>query len=437
MNGNQSYLMMPAVHGGRLLLLAAASLSFALHAGAAGSLQQASVTEAVNTVSYQANASAPQQAAAIGTTIHPDNIVRTGVKSRAELQFNDNTVTRIGANSIFSFDAQSQTINLQQGTALFSKPKDSNTFEIATPAATCSISGTTGFLEVLPATDHAKASFVIGLIEGHTTIEIGGKNYSVGSGDLLVRNSDGQVRLLSFNIPQLLNKAGLFKSFKSKLPNQVYIDKALKKFASLEKRGFIEKTPFSLDSNDKDFRFRGQLVGNFNEFGKLIDDLNRNRQIQSIQAIQDALSHGSHGQGGFDNIGGVGIIRGQLVWNVYADLDLHLILPGSAGELFYGSPRDVNDHPSITFNGGNATATLDHDNTGPIIDVPPTSRVENIAITGTPATGNYQFYVNDFSSSGPVNYTLTVTGNNGATTQTQTGILSGTGASGAVITVSH
>ena len=102
----------------RLLLACLLSVSLMASASAVP-LRQASVTEAVNSVSYQSNANAAQEPATTGTTIQPDNIVRTGIKSRAELQFNDHTVTRMGANSVFTFDAQAQKMSLEQGSMLF------------------------------------------------------------------------------------------------------------------------------------------------------------------------------------------------------------------------------------------------------------------------------------------------------------------------------
>src|SRR5204863_9137295 len=92
-------------------------------------------------------------------------------------------------------------------------------------------------------------------------------------------------------------------------------------------------------------------------------------------------------------VGGMGVIRGQLVWDTSADLDLHLTLPDQ--QQVYFANR------SISFNNGRAVATLDHDNLGETIDAPPKHRVENIAVTGTPAPGNYTFFVNSFSTSNP------------------------------------
>jgi hypothetical protein len=411
------------------LLVVAASLSEVR----ADSLKQASVTEAVNTVSYQSSAEAPQKSASVGTTIYPDNIVRTGVKSRAELQFNDNTITRIGANSAFSFDADKQAMNLEEGTALFSKPKDNSSFEITTPAATCSISGTTGFLEVRPGKDKAHDSFIFGLIEGHTTVTTGGKSYQVNSGQLIVRTMGGSVNFVAFDIPSFLAKAGLLKDFKSKLPNQAYIDHAAAKFVSLETRGFIQPTRFSIGSNNQAIAFYAKSVGDFHQFNGITDQVNLIRQIQNFQGQVGQLNMMQKpGSGGFVDFGGTGIIHGQLVWTVDVDLDLHLILPNNAGQVYYGNP-------TITFNNGTATATLDHDNVGGI-DVAPNDRVENIIITGVPATGIYEFSAHDFNNynvTGPISYTLTTSGNGGITTQVQTGTLSGAGTYSPYAVVTH
>ena len=117
-------------------------------------------------------------------------------------------------------------------------------------------------------------------------------------------------------------------------------------------------------------------------------------------------------------IGGLGLVQGQLAWTTTADLDLHLILPGNGGQVFYANP-------SITFNNGGATAALDRDNLGQTINVSPNTRLENIGIVGSniPA-GAYTFYAQSFlDPNGSTAYTLTGTGNRGQTTVTQSGTL--------------
>ncbi|MBI1368832.1 MAG: hypothetical protein GC162_09295 [Planctomycetes bacterium] len=132
--------------------------------------------------------------------------------------------------------------------------------------------------------------------------------------------------------------------------------------------------------------------------------------------MQDMVADNSGG--GLINIGGTGQIRGQLIWNNTADLDLHLILP-SEDEVSFSNTM-------VTFNGGGAIAKLDHDNTGGVIDAAPDYRVENIAVNGTSVPGGtYTFFVHNFSSHGNATtpFTLILSGDNGHTSVTKTGTL--------------
>lgn len=121
--------------------------------------------------------------------------------------------------------------------------------------------------------------------------------------------------------------------------------------------------------------------------------------------------------GPFEQVGGSGIVRGQLTWTTTTDLDFHLIVPGGGHVAYY--------RPTVTFNGGAAVARLDHDNLGGTIDVQPNLRVENIVVTGTPAVGAYSFYVHRYS--GPTSAaTVLLTGDGGVTSRTYTPTVSGT-----------
>nr|VFK08725.1 MAG: hypothetical protein BECKLPF1236A_GA0070988_100207 [Candidatus Kentron sp. LPFa]VFK25837.1 MAG: hypothetical protein BECKLPF1236C_GA0070990_100268 [Candidatus Kentron sp. LPFa] len=121
-------------------------------------------------------------------------------------------------------------------------------------------------------------------------------------------------------------------------------------------------------------------------------------------------------------VGGLGLIRGQLIWYNNSDLDLHLLLPASAGHVYFGNK-------SVAFNGGNAIAELDHDNLGGVIDAGANQRVENITITGVdiPAR-NYQFYVHDYSHNGNAStpWDLTLTGDSAQSVQRQSGVFTAT-----------
>ena len=120
----------------------------------------------------------------------------------------------------------------------------------------------------------------------------------------------------------------------------------------------------------------------------------------------------------FVNIGGTGIVRGQMLWTTTADMDLHMFTPDNQ-QVFFGNPTVNFPATSPT-----ATAQLDIDNTQGINH--PTAvttfqgqlhAVENIRVNGTtiPA-GNYTFFTRNFSgpTTAPI---LLVTGDNGVTSR--------------------
>ena len=72
--------------------------------------------------------------------------VRTGIESRAELTFTDQTLARLGANTIFSFDKGTRNLELGGGVMLLRVPKDAGGAQINTAAVTAAITGTTVML---------------------------------------------------------------------------------------------------------------------------------------------------------------------------------------------------------------------------------------------------------------------------------------------------
>ncbi|BCX49533.1 iron dicitrate transport regulator FecR [Haloferula helveola] len=116
---------------------------------AADTLQSAKVTQAVNDVKVYTNSKSPR-AASIGETIRGANSLTTGRKSRAELAFQDNTITRLGQNSVFRFRDGSRDVELQQGSVLLQVPKSAGGATIRTATVTAAITGTTSMFEYSP-----------------------------------------------------------------------------------------------------------------------------------------------------------------------------------------------------------------------------------------------------------------------------------------------
>src|SRR5471032_152683 len=138
----------------------------------------ATVTEAVNQVTHGSLQMADTSRAKTGTRLQDGEYLKTGVKSRAELELANQSITRLGANTIFNYSVATNEIDLQAGTILFSKPKDASQMNIKTASVTAAVVGTTGFAQ-----EHGK-SCIFGLIEGHATLTIGGITYNITAGQI-------------------------------------------------------------------------------------------------------------------------------------------------------------------------------------------------------------------------------------------------------------
>jgi len=96
-------------------------------------------------------AQADARAAAINDTVDENTGLRTGGDSRSELTFADLTITRLGANTVFSFNKAGRSVRLDSGSILLYVRKDSGGAEISTKAVTVGITGTTLIFESAPA----------------------------------------------------------------------------------------------------------------------------------------------------------------------------------------------------------------------------------------------------------------------------------------------
>ena len=76
--------------------------------------------------------------------------LRTGDASRSELTFADLTITRLGANTIFSFNKAGRSVRLDSGAILLYARKNSGPAQVSTKAVTVGITGTTVIVEAKP-----------------------------------------------------------------------------------------------------------------------------------------------------------------------------------------------------------------------------------------------------------------------------------------------
>lgn len=155
---------------------------------------KAEITQVVNEVSIIQNEDLSKQTAEVNQIFEAPDVLETGRRSRAELRAEDGTITRVGSNTLFSFEPTKREINLERGSVLFHSPKGKGGGQIITGAATASVVGTT--IIVAATTD---GGFKVLCLEGRARISFG----------------DGQVRELeagqmTFVLPRRANtRSGL------------------------------------------------------------------------------------------------------------------------------------------------------------------------------------------------------------------------------------
>lgn len=115
----------------------------------AAALGKANVSKIVNDVKVSERSSQAYPAKE-GQSFTGSSTLLTGRDSRAELSFPDQTVTRIGANSVFRFKSGTRDMEIVQGSFLLNVPKNAGGAKIRTATVTAAITGTTVMMEFDP-----------------------------------------------------------------------------------------------------------------------------------------------------------------------------------------------------------------------------------------------------------------------------------------------
>ena len=115
----------------------------------AAPLTSAEITKIINRVSVIEPAKGDRPAA-LRDVIKDDLGLQTGARSRSELLFQDNTLTRLGAETFFSFKTGTRDMTLEKGSMLLQVPKGLGGAKIHIAALTAAITGTTIMMEYSP-----------------------------------------------------------------------------------------------------------------------------------------------------------------------------------------------------------------------------------------------------------------------------------------------
>src|SRR5205085_6994598 len=198
--------------GAALGCLAASVLSWKGQSSG-GVLKEARVTQVVRDVKILPAQAAPRPATP-SDTVRGDTAVRTGVESRAELTFGDLTIARLGANTIFSFNEASRTVDLNNGAILLRVPKGSGGTKIQTAAVTAAITGTTVIAEYHP---KSYAKYLV--LEGTMRVYLKGilgESVLLHAGQMMILNPNA-TRLseaVDFDLERLLKTSLFIQGFR-------------------------------------------------------------------------------------------------------------------------------------------------------------------------------------------------------------------------------
>src|SRR5437870_12738119 len=167
-------------------ILAITSFAFALESGlsnevSADELKEAKVTQVIQDVRVLPSNASPRPAA-VNDDVRQGTAVQTGVQSRSERTFKDQTITRLGEKTIFSVGGGPRTFDLSSGQFLLYVPKKSGGAKVKMGPVTAAITGTTVLGNVNP---NGTTTFTV--LEGGACISLDsvGQSVFVGAGQQL------------------------------------------------------------------------------------------------------------------------------------------------------------------------------------------------------------------------------------------------------------
>jgi len=194
----------------------------------AADLKEARVTRTVNVVNLLPKDRSPVPARK-GNVINSRTGLQTGMRSRAELEFSDKSVVRLGSNSIFSFKDGERELELQQGSVLLQIPKGRGTTKIKSLPITAAITGTTILFE-----------------SSQRVLDAGGNEIKPGIVKLIVVEGSLEWAFNADPRKKLKMKAGEMVAFPSnarRFPQKVKVDLARIKDTSLLMNGGMGNLP--------------------------------------------------------------------------------------------------------------------------------------------------------------------------------------------------
>src|SRR4029450_11714874 len=175
----------------------------------ADQLQQARVSQVIQDVRLLEAQGAPRPAV-VNARVTQGMGVRTGVESRAELTFTDLTITRLGANTIFSFKQGARELDLTSGAVLLEVPPKAPAVKVSTSAVTAAVTGGAALFATGPPNKFM-------CFEGTGTVSPTGhpeRAVAAHSGEMMMMTANGRMtKPEKFNVKLVVETSRLIQDF--------------------------------------------------------------------------------------------------------------------------------------------------------------------------------------------------------------------------------
>jgi len=205
---------------------------------AATEFKDAEITTLKNIVEHDAGQGAAP--AKVNEKIGENSKVTTAAASMAELTFGDSSMTRIGANSVFSFQSKERLVKLDKGTALIHATPGNGGATVDCGGVTAAVSGST-FMASRSATGGAvfvllesSGSLKVTTPGGQTAVIMPGQAASTGTGP------KSAIQVFDVDVKKVMDTTPLVQGFKKELPSQAEINVVSEKQQSMIREGKIE-----------------------------------------------------------------------------------------------------------------------------------------------------------------------------------------------------
>lgn len=209
----------------KTLLLTGAILCGRLSAAETLPLTESTFTEIIQEANVVTASNKSVNPAKTNELFRVPDLVRTGQASRVELTAKDQTITRVGANTTFTFSQQGREIQLEKGSVLFHSPAGAGGGSVKAHGTSAAVLGTTLIGAILN-----DGRFKVIDLEGSVKVTLrNGRTVKLKPGQMVVVSADGTQfgDVNSFNLGEFVSHSLLVEGFSRPLSSRSLIQECV------------------------------------------------------------------------------------------------------------------------------------------------------------------------------------------------------------------